>query len=339
MEIYMMNHMKLWLNDMFGIKPKRAIPILSFPSVSLMGITVRDLVSDSSLQAAGMKLIAGRVPSGASVSMMDLSVEAEAFGSRIRFNDREIPTVTDIIVHNIEEARSLAIPKVGTERTGVYIIAVREASVKILDRPVFAGMIGPFSLAGRLLGVSEIMMDCYDEPELVHLVMEKASAFLIEYARAYRQTNAGGIVMAEPLTGLLSPSLAEEFSESYVRQIIEAVQDDAFLVIYHNCGNNTVRMLDSILRLGAAAYHFGNSVSMREVLSKLPSHVLAMGNLDPAGLFCNGTPESIAEATDQLLDDCGGYPNFIISSGCDIPPATPWENIDAFFRAVEARPR
>lgn len=32
---------------------------------------------------------------------------------------------------------------------------------------------------------------------------------------------------------------------------------------------------------------------------------------------------------------CAEFPNFVISSGCDIPPASPWENIDAFFEAVE----
>lgn len=31
---------------------------------------------------------------------------------------------------------------------------------------------------------------------------------------------------------------------------------------------------------------------------------------------------------------CPGYPNFVVSSGCDIPPASPWENIDAFFAAA-----
>ncbi|MBS7172993.1 uroporphyrinogen decarboxylase family protein [Blautia caecimuris] len=29
------------------------------------------------------------------------------------------------------------------------------------------------------------------------------------------------------------------------------------------------------------------------------------------------------------------YPNFVISSGCDIPPAAPLENIQAFFDAVK----
>ena len=36
----------------------------------------------------------------------------------------------------------------------------------------------------------------------------------------------------------------------------------------------------------------------------------------------------------DLLNRCAAHPNFIISSGCDIPPMSPWENIDAFFAAA-----
>jgi uroporphyrinogen decarboxylase len=28
------------------------------------------------------------------------------------------------------------------------------------------------------------------------------------------------------------------------------------------------------------------------------------------------------------------YPNYVVSSGCDIPPATSFTNIDAFFEAA-----
>ena len=31
----------------------------------------------------------------------------------------------------------------------------------------------------------------------------------------------------------------------------------------------------------------------------------------------------------------GAYPNFVISGGCDIPPQSSWENIDAFFAAAK----
>lgn len=52
----------------------------------------------------------------------------------------------------------------------------------------------------------------------------------------------------------------------------------------------------------------------------IPADVVAMGNVDPAGEFRNGTPESIRAATLRVMEDCCGYPNFVISSGCDVPP-------------------
>ena len=276
---------KLWLEQLKESPQKKALPVLSFPSISLMGVTVRDLVNSSELQAKGMKLIADRLDSAAAVSMMDLSVEAEAFGSEIRFADDEVPTVIGSILISQEDADALSIPPVGAGRTGQYIEAIRQACGLIQDRPVFAGVIGPYSLAGRLMDVTEIMVNCYADPDFVHAAMKKVTAFLINYLLAYRDTGAAGVVLAEPLTGLLSPDLAEEFSEPYVKEIVDAVQTDEFLVIYHNCGNNTIQMIDSILRTGAAAYHFGNAISMKEMLPHIPDDVVVMGNVDPAGQF------------------------------------------------------
>ena len=327
--------MKNWINNLKGKSPKKAIPILSFPCVRLLGVTVRELITDSELQAKGMKLVADRVRSAAAVSLMDLSVEAECFGATVRFSDDEVPTVLGRLVNDMDEAEALAVPEVGAARSGIYVDAIRKAVKLIEDRPTFAGMIGPFSLAARLLDVTEIMMDCYDDPDMVHLVLEKCTDFLVEYAKAYREAGADGIMMAEPVSGLLSPALEEEFSSPYVKKIVDAVQDDSFLVIYHNCGDNTPRMIDSMLSAGASAYHFGNAVDMAEMMEKFPADVPVMGNVDPAGVLRQGTPETVREATLSVMKRCSAYKNFVISSGCDIPPATPWENIDAFFAAVE----
>ena len=37
----------------------------------------------------------------------------------------------------------------------------------------------------------------------------------------------------------------------------------------------------------------------------------------------------------ELLEQTFSYKNFVISSGCDIPPGTPVENIEGFFTKVE----
>ena len=134
---------------------------------------------------------------------------------------------------------------------------------------------------------------------------------------------------------MLSPALAEEFSSPYVKRLVDAVQDDYFVVIYHNCGNNTIQMIDSILSTGSAAYHFGNAIDMAQMLPHIPEQTVAMGNVDPAGQFCHGTPQSVRTATLQVMEACCHYKNFVISSGCDIPPMSKWENIDAFFGAVK----
>ena len=331
----MKRDMKQWMKDVVDAPVKRAVPVLSFPAIQLMGITVRKLISSSDAQAKGMKMVADRVPTGASVSLMDLSVEAECFGSQIRFSDDEVPTVVGSVVSSLEEVEALSVPAVGAGRTGIYIEAIQKAVDLIQDRPVFAGVIGPFSLAGRLMDVTEAMIYCYEEPEMVAALLDKVTDFLIAYCKAYKEVGANGVVMAEPLAGLLSPALAEEFSAPYVKRVVDAVQDDNFSVVYHNCGNAAIQMIDSILGTGAAMYHFGNAISMKEMLQHIPAGTIAMGNVDPAGQLRNGTPESVRAETLRIMGECCDHPNFVISSGCDIPPMSPWENIDAFFQAVD----
>ena len=78
-------NMEQWTKELLEAPVKKAIPVLSFPSIQLLDITVRDLISDSVLQAKGMKAVADRTPkAGGSVSLMDLSVEAECFGAEVR---------------------------------------------------------------------------------------------------------------------------------------------------------------------------------------------------------------------------------------------------------------
>jgi uroporphyrinogen decarboxylase len=331
----MKRDMYAWHKDIREAKVKKAVPVLSFPAIQLMSISVLDLIGDSDIQAKAMKLVADRVDSAAAVSLMDLSVEAEAFGSTIRFSEDEVPTVVGKIVGSLEDAESLKIPRVGDARTGIYLDSMEKAVQLITDRPVFGGLIGPFSLAGRLMDVSEAMVNCYIDPDMVHATLNAATTFLIEYAKAYKKVGANGIVIAEPLAGILSPDLIGEFSTDYVKKMVDAVQDENFIVIYHNCGNNAIFLIDSILETGALAFHFGNAIEMAEMMKHIPADKIAMGNVDPAGQFRNGTPETIRERTTKLLDECGQYPNFVISSGCDIPPLSSWENIDEFFATVK----
>lgn len=328
-------NMQKWANGLLSKKTKQPMPILSFPSIQLFDIGVDELIASSELQAKGMKKIAECTDAGASFSMMDLSIEAEAFGAQVRFSKDDIPTIISEVVKSKEDADQLVVPDISQGRLGIYIDAMGLACKEITDRPVFAGVIGPFSLAGRLMGVSESMINCYVDPEMVHATLEKATQFIIEYTKAYQAAGANGVVLAEPLAGMLSPALCEEFATPYVKKYVDAIQQDDFAVVYHNCGDNLLDLMDSILKCGAMAYHFGNAVDMKKIMDLMPSDTITMGNLDPAGQLKNGTPESIRKATLELMEQCSKYDNFVVSTGCDIPPLTSWKNIDAFFNTVK----
>ncbi len=311
-----------------------SMPILSFPSAQLMGVSVNELVSSSNLQKEGMKKIVERCNVSASLNMMDLSVEAEAFGAKVLFSENEIPTVVEGLIADICDAESIKVPSVNEGRCQTFIDGVKKAKEEIETLPVFCGVIGPYSLAGRLFDMTELMMECFDSPDEVKVLIEKATEFITEYIKEFKKAGADGVIMAEPAAGLLSPDLNEEFSAPFVKKIIDEVADEDFIFCYHNCGDNTVRMAESIASLNADIYHFGNAIDMEDIIPLMPKDSIVMGNVNPV-LFKTGTKDDIEEAVQSLYDKCAGFDNFLISSGCDIPYDALWENIDAYFEKVK----
>ena len=311
----------------------KTVPILTFPSAQLLNISVKELISSAQMQAQGMAAIAARCPIGAALNMMDLSVEAEAFGAKIRIYEDEIPAVEGGIIDDICNAENIVVPQVGAGRTAIYIEGIRKAKELIKDIPVFCGVIGPYSLAGRLFDMTELMLECYDSPDEVKILLEKCTEFIVAYIKAYKEAGADGVVMAEPAAGLLSPALAEEFSTVYVQKIIEEVNDESFIFCYHNCGSAASDMMDAFAELNADIFHFGNVVDMEKACTSLPKDKLVMGNVDPV-LFRTGTTETVAADTQRVFDLCNKYENFMISTGCDVPAASSWENIDTYFSKV-----
>ncbi len=168
---------------------------------------------------------------------------------------------------------------------------------------------------------------------MIHLLLEKCTALIMEYNKEIKRLGAQGVIMAEPAAGLLSETLCQKFSSAYVKKIVDAVQDDTFLVVLHNCGQ-TKHLVNSMLSTGAEMLHFGNAVDMADILPQIPKDKLVGGNIAPVDVFKNGSEYAVMKETMLLLDKADNYPNFIISSGCDIPPGTPLANIDAFFNTI-----
>ena len=323
-----------WIQSLIGERRCPVIPIMTHPGIELLGKKVIDAVTDGQVHFEAIDALNRRFPqSDACTVIMDLTVEAEAFGARLHMDDNEVPSVVGRLVSDRAGVEALAVPGLDRGRVPEYLKANRLAAQHI-GKPVFGGCIGPYSLAGRLFDMTEIMMAIYTEPETVNLLLEKCTRFLTDSCRAIREAGVAGVILAEPAAGLLPDDLCRDYSSVYVRRIVEAVQDDSFAVILHNCGNSG-HCTPAMVYTGAKGYHFGNKMDMKAALNDCPADTLVMGNLDPVGVFKMATPQEVEQATAVLLGECGDHANFVLSSGCDTPPEVPFDNIEAFYRAAE----
>lgn len=322
-----------WVEDTLKSKRRRAIPIMTSPGIELCGHTLKEAVTDGDIHAEAILKLNEKYDADASTAIMDLTVEAEAMGAQVVFADNEIPNVVGRLLADVEAVKALRIPSLQEGRIPEYLKADRLAHESVTDKPVFAGCSGPFTLAGRLFDLSELLLAIYMDPDTVSLLLDKCTAYLTDYCQAIKETGVEGVIMAEPAAGLISNDDCMVYSTPYIKKIVDAVQDDHFIVILHNCGN-TGHCTQAMLQTGARGLHFGNKIDMLGALEECPEDVLVMGNLDPVKVFKQSTAEDVYKATKELLDKTTPYRHFILSSGCDVPPLIPIENIQSFYDAL-----
>jgi len=326
-------NMQHWAEDIINAGDVRNLPVLYFPVLKDLNMSVPDSVNDPVKIATVMKKVVDDYPDTiAAITGMDLTVDAEAFGAKVNFSAKQAPNVVSHIINKSTEIDSIEIPDIHSGRVDVFTQACVEAEKIIQDRPVFGGMLGPFSLAANLLDINTCMLMTLKDKASLHKLIEKCNQWLINRAREYKKAGANGIFIAEPTAGLLSPKACDEFSSSYIKKLAQEIQDDYFFLVLHDCGQVT-KSVESMYNTGCKGFHFGNGVKMTDIMPQIGSDVLIFGNLDPSSVFFMGTPDSVYQHTMQLLEEMKPYPNFVLSSGCDLAPSVEAENLAAYYRA------
>lgn len=329
-------NMQKWAEEIIAAKDVRNLPVLYFPVLKNIPMSVPDSVKDPVKIAQAMKQVIDEYPTTiAAITGMDLTVDTEAFGAEVNYSEKQAPNIVGHLLSTADEIRALEVPDVHSGRVDVFLDAVKEAQKIITDRPVFGGMLGPYTLAANILDMSAALKMSVTDKDSMKILLDKATEWLVKRAQAYKDAGANGIFVAEPTAGLLNPKMLDELSNTYVKRLVDAVQDENFFIVLHDCGKVTKSVV-SMYNTGCKGYHFGNGVDMKNVMPQVPADVLMFGNLDPANVFFLGDPESITEQTAQLLEDMRPYPNFVLSSGCDLAPSVENENLKAYYDACDA---
>ncbi|MCF6246505.1 MAG: hypothetical protein L3J69_03990, partial [Desulfobacula sp.] len=208
--------------------------------------------------------------------------------------------------------------------------------------PIACEYISPFTIATRLRGTNEIMMDMYENPELVHALQEAIVPLDIAIGKALIEAGVDyifyGADMECPI--LLSPNHYKEFVHEPTKKVCDELARLGSKVLPHMCGDivNT-GIVDMLLEMDIHGIMPGNLtqekvLNIRELKEKVNDRICIFDNINPNGPLLIGTPEEVAKETLAHLEKAKGMSGYIFSTAGTSSPFTPKENYLAMDKEV-----
>ncbi|MBS3733360.1 MAG: uroporphyrinogen decarboxylase family protein [Phycisphaerae bacterium] len=313
--------------------PRRlAVPLAGYPGTQLTGSSVKQNEFNAELQARSLYKLVERTAPDAVFTMMDLSVEAGALGLPVRFPLADSATVEWHPVRNVADlGQYKGVDPLYDGRVWVFLETVRILKRR-LAIPIGVYVIGPFTLAGLMMGANAIALATIEKPDLVHATCNFSERVVTAYARGLQDAGADMICILDPTCVMLSPDAYATFCGPPVESAIRQV---ASPIILHICGNST-HLIEAMCSTGAQGISVGNLVPIVDIAPRVPSETVIFGNVSPIDTLRNGTPQEVIAETTELLEAMRSCDNFVPATGCDLPAGTPLENIKAFVDAVKA---
>lgn len=318
-------------------KGKRLVaPLVGFPGLNLYPSTIKVAQQNYDEHFKVIQAIERTFHPDVLFPLMDLSVEANALGQYTVFPINDAATVEQqqpFTLDDIERLRTFSI--VGDTRVQGYVNTVslmkKTASPSTL---IGCYVTGPYTLVGLLIGADAAATNTILYPEFMETFCKFAAENIATYAKELVRAGADVVCVLEPSAVMLGPEQFTQFSARYVQQIHEAIGYNVPM-IYHVCGNS-MHLIPIMCQAGVQALSIDSAeagVDIRIVAESIPRDIVIIGNLNPTGTILHGTPREVHSEVKALLKMMEPFPNYIVSTGCDLPKQVPIENIRVFMEA------
>ena len=306
-------------------------PFQGYWALNLAGVSVIDSINNPKLAAEAQLKIVEPCHMDGVETMWDWLLPAEAMGCGVSIPEHgTIPTITHI-VNGPDDLDKLEIPSVGDfyRFAGAKKTAQIMADTLGMDHFLMSSILSPFTMAGELRGVEQLMMDCVMEEDFVHGLINKSLEILTVFVEDMVSWNTDAVIICDPTASgdLISASDYANFSAPSMKSLGNVVRNGGKTHINHICGDTSDR-LSIVADTGCAAFSVDYQVDIKKAVCDMKDRIAIIGNLDPARILYCGTPDDVKSNTLNLLES-GGKRGYLLGSGCDIPVGTSYENVVA----------
>ena len=170
---------------------------------------------------------------------------------------------------------------------------------------------------------------CFTQPLAAHEMLQKITDTTIAYLKAKVNAGVNAVQVFDSWGGMLSPVDYQEFSWQYIQQIIDALKDDAPVIVF---GKGCWFALSDMAKSGASALGVDWTCSARNARYLSGGKITLQGNFDPSRLL--SPPSEIKKMVTQMINEFG-KDQYIVNLGHGILPNIPVENAKAFIDAVK----
>jgi uroporphyrinogen decarboxylase len=263
--------------------------------------------------------------------------EAEALGAAVEQPPDGSPALKEYLLADLANLDRLR-PRdpVTGGRMPLFFEAVERVSQQIGEESfILATLRGPLLIASQLRGAENILVDMLEDPEAVSRMLEYTNDVAQKLARGLLTSGAHGLVLGEATCSpsFISPALYRELVLPHHRRLVAQIKQMGWRCVgLHVCGNTTA-IIEDMISTGVDFLDVDYQVPAEKAVAIARGRMVLRGNLDPSSIFRFGAAHKVRMETAALCKSVAGA-RWIISSGCDIPPGTPAENVAACVETV-----
>ena len=206
---------------------------------------------------------------------------------------------------------------------------------------VGSSQISVFEAAWYLRGMTQLMMDMYDNPDYVHALMDKVMEFPMTACLRYIDLGADMVWLGDDVATqqgmLMSLDTWRTFLKPRYARMIETfkARNPEVYVAYHSCGN-CMDILDEMVGIGLDVLNPLQPMAIDpcEVKKRYGKNLTLYGGLDIQHLMPQGSPAEVRAQVRLLQERCGNAGGYILSPAHHLQNDTPTENVQAFYQAA-----
>ncbi len=298
-------------------------PINALPSCQMVEEGIDDILWNADLKYEALRRYYEKIEADVLFYFSDIVIQAEAMGAKVKYSRKMMPVVE-------APARVVALPDpVKVPRLSVNANVLRRMAREFPNKLRVAMVYGPFTVAGQVAGEETVLRKLIEGPKEVLNLLEKTYECARRYADYLVEAGANLMWVSDPLSALIPPDQFWEFSGIYLKRLFDLFP--SIPTVLHICGD-TYQIVQEMVRTGVGGISFDNCMDLLVVEDEIPEDVYIIGNIDPVEVIELGSEEDIISQTSDLVSMMALKNNFVLSTGCAVPPSAPVENVRLFVK-------